>query len=97
MLFRARERLVHQRTELVTALRGVLCERGRVVPQGNRHLGPTGAVFDDPRSDLPTLVHEECRDLKGRIAEKAVRSNRSGCAKASGQGTAVKLSSLLFT
>lgn len=32
VLFRARERLVHQRTELVKALRGVLYENGLVVP-----------------------------------------------------------------
>ena len=34
ILFRARERLVHQRTELVNALRACLYEYGHVVPQG---------------------------------------------------------------
>ena len=34
MLFRAPERLVHQRTELANALCAVLYEFGRVVPQG---------------------------------------------------------------
>lgn len=32
-LFRARERLVHQRTELVNALRALLYEFGHVIPQ----------------------------------------------------------------
>ncbi len=36
VLFRARERLVHQRTELVNALRAALYEYGYVVPQGRR-------------------------------------------------------------
>ena len=73
VLFRARERLVHQRTELVNALRGVLYEYGHVVPQGIRHLGRIGTILDDPGSDLPTLVREECRDLMEQIAEKAAR------------------------
>ena len=34
ILFRARERLVHQRTELVNALRACLYEYGHAVPQG---------------------------------------------------------------
>ena len=34
VLFRARERLVHQRTELVNALRACLYEYGQIVPQG---------------------------------------------------------------
>jgi transposase len=36
VLFRARERLLHQRTELVNALRSVLYEYGHVVPKGMR-------------------------------------------------------------
>ena len=38
VLFRARERLVHQRTELVNALRACLYEYGYVVPQGIHQL-----------------------------------------------------------
>jgi transposase len=34
VLFRSRERLVHQRTELVNALRAALYEYGHAVPQG---------------------------------------------------------------
>ena len=34
LLFRARERLVRQRTELVNALRAGLYEYGHVIPQG---------------------------------------------------------------
>ena len=38
VLFRARDRLVHQRTELINALRAVLYEYGRVIPQGRHQL-----------------------------------------------------------
>ncbi|MFD1914027.1 IS110 family transposase [Halodurantibacterium flavum] len=38
VLFRGRERLVHQRTELVNALRAVLYEYGHVFPMGLCHL-----------------------------------------------------------
>jgi transposase len=38
VLFRARERLLHQRTELVNALRSVLYEFGHVFPKGIAHL-----------------------------------------------------------
>ena len=36
-LFRARERLLHQRTELVNALRALLYEFGHAIPQGIGH------------------------------------------------------------
>lgn len=39
VLFRARERLVNQRTDLVNALRSCLYEYGHVVPQGIQHMG----------------------------------------------------------
>jgi transposase len=70
VLFRARERLVHQRTELVNALRAALYEYGHVAPQGIRELKRIEAIVDEPNSDLPALVREECRDLIEQIAEK---------------------------
>jgi transposase len=36
VLFRGRERLIHQRTELVNALRAVMYEYGYTVPQGGQ-------------------------------------------------------------
>ncbi|WP_345956921.1 hypothetical protein [Bradyrhizobium sp. 169] len=38
VLFRARKRLVHQRTDLVNALRAVLYEFGHIFPQGIEQL-----------------------------------------------------------
>ena len=73
VLFRARERLVHQRTELVNALRAVLYEYGHIVPQGLVQLKRIEAILAERDSDLPMLVREECRDLLEQIAEKTAR------------------------
>lgn len=73
VLFRSRERLVHQRTELVNALRAVLYEYGHVIPKGIGKLGLIGDILAEKNSDLPELVREECRDLLEQIAEKSER------------------------
>jgi len=73
MLFRGRKRLVHQRTELVNALRAVLYECGHVFPAGIGHLKRIEALVEDPICDLPTLITAECRDLLAQIAEKTDR------------------------
>lgn len=73
ILFRSRERLVHQRTELVNALRGCLYEFGHVVPQGLHQLGRIADILNEQNSDLPELIREECTDLMKQIAEKTVR------------------------
>ena len=73
VLFRARERLLHQRTELVNALRSVLYEYGHVFPKGIAHLRRIEAVLTDPASDLPALVRDECQDLLEQISEQTAR------------------------
>jgi transposase len=73
VLFRARERLVRQRTELINALRGVLYEYGHTVPLGIGQIKRIEQICDDPNSDLPALVVGECRELLEQIAEKTVR------------------------
>jgi transposase len=73
VLFRGRERLVHQRTELVNALRAILYEYGQAFPTGLVHLKRMEALVDDPGSDLPSLIIEECQDLLAQIAEKTER------------------------
>ena len=83
ILFRARARLVHQRTELVNAFRACLYEYGHVVPQGIRQIKRIEEILDAPNSDLPDLLHEECRDLLEQIAEKTRRlDTRDGKIKA---------------
>jgi len=73
VVFRARERLVRQRTELVNALRGTLYEYGHVVPQGIVHLKRIEAILNTEGNELPEIVCEECRDLLAQIAEKTAR------------------------
>src|SRR6056297_320480 len=62
-VFRGRERLIHQRTADVNALRALLHEHGHVFPIGIRHLDRITALVEDETSDLPALIREECQDL----------------------------------
>ncbi len=73
VIFRARERLVHQRTELTNALRAMMYEYGHAVPQGPVHLKRIVEIIEAENSDLPELVREEGRDLIKQIAEKTAR------------------------
>lgn len=83
VLFRARERLVHQRTELVNALRACLYEYGYVVPQGIHQLKRIEEILAAASGELPDLVREECLDLMEQIGEKTARINvRTGKIKA---------------
>ena len=79
ILFRARERLVHQRTELVNALRAGLYEYGHIVPQGIHQIKRIDEILCAPNSDLPDLMREECRELLEQIADKTVRINARTC------------------
>ena len=72
-VFRGRERLVHQRTADVNALRALLYEHGHVFPQGIRYLNRMTALVEDETADLHTLIREECLDLLAQIAEKTAR------------------------
>jgi len=72
-LFRGRERLLHQRTELVNAARALLYEIGHAIPQGIGYLRRIEAILEEPGSDLPSIVREECRDLMAPIPEKTIR------------------------
>jgi transposase len=73
VVFRGRERLVHQRTELVNALRSVLYEYGHAFPVGFVHVKKIEALIEAPNCDLPALVIGECQDLLAQIAEKTER------------------------
>lgn len=73
ILFRGRERLVHQRTALVNALRSHLYEYGYTVAKGIRQIKRIEAIIEEPNSELPDLVREECHDLLEQISENTVR------------------------
>jgi transposase len=53
MIFRMRDLLVSQRTQLINALRGHLMEFGYVVQRGTSHVGKLIKLVDDPNSDIP--------------------------------------------
>lgn len=57
-VFRARDLLVRQRTQLINALRGQLAEYGWIVAQGPSHVASLIEVVKDPASDLPQAARE---------------------------------------
>jgi len=73
---RARERLVHQRTELVNALRACLYEYGYAVPQGLHQIKRIEEILNTPNSDLPDLMREECRELCDSIGTSVTGAGR---------------------
>lgn len=73
VVFRARERLVNQRTEMVNALRSTLYEYGHAFPVGLGHVKRIAELVEAPDCDLPALVVTECQDLLVQIAEKTER------------------------
>jgi transposase len=73
ILYRSRQRLVRQRTELVNALRASLYEYGHVVPLGIQHIKRIREIVEAPNSDLPTLMRDECVKMLDQISEQTDR------------------------
>ena len=74
MIFRTRDLLVRQRTQLINALRGHLAEHGVVAPQGTAHVKRLADVIGDETAALPATVRqigrlylEQIDVLSGRI------------------------------
>lgn len=65
VVFRTRDLLVRQRTQLINALRGHLAEFGLVVRQGPAHVAELIEVVRDPTSDVPV----EGREILALLAE----------------------------
>ena len=83
MIFRTRDLLVRQRTQLINALRGHLAEYGIVAAQGAVHLKTLHAALEAPEAELPTTVRDiagiyldEISRCTGKIAglEKSIHS-----------------------
>ena len=73
ILFRTRDLLVRQRTQLINALRGHLSEHGVVAPQGPANVAILAQAIDDMTPSLPLLVVELARvylDQIDRLSEK---------------------------
>lgn len=58
MIFRTRDLLVRQRTQLINALRGHLAEHGVVAPQGSVHVKRLANVISDETAALPATVRQ---------------------------------------
>lgn len=67
ILYRARQRLVRQRTETVNALRAALYEFGHTIPQGIQHVGRIRDILEAPNSDLSALMREECLSMLDHV------------------------------
>jgi len=67
MLFRTRELLVTQRTQMINALRAHMAEHGVVVPKGTGNVVRIAEVIADEDSNLPDLVREVGAVYLGRI------------------------------
>jgi transposase len=65
VVFRARDMLVHQRTQCINALRGHLAEYGHVFPQGVAHVGTLIARINDPEFSLPQSARMVLQVLAG--------------------------------
>ena len=61
MVFRTRDLLVRQRTQLTNALRAHLAEHGVVAPQGITNVAALGALIEEAGSDLDLMVVEAAR------------------------------------
>ena len=72
VLFRFREKLVKQRTELINAVRAYLFEFGHVIPKGTRHLRRVADLISDDTVALPPAVRDICRCTLVQIEQKTV-------------------------
>ncbi|MEW9922523.1 IS110 family transposase [Marimonas sp. MJW-29] len=69
MVFRVRELLIRQRTQVINALRGHLAEFGRVVPQGVSNASKLIAIVDDPESGLPAEATATLQVMIGTLTQ----------------------------
>ncbi|MBO1073374.1 IS110 family RNA-guided transposase [Roseomonas marmotae] len=76
LVFRTRDLLVRQRTQLINALRGHSAEFGIIVAKGPQHAASLAARVEDPAAGLPeaariclAMLTEELRKLDERIEE----------------------------
>ena len=97
MVFRARDLLVRQRTQLINALRGHLAEYGIVAAQGVVHLKRLRAALEAPEVELPAKVRDIARlylDQIARCAEKIAELETSIRSKAAATETATRLQTM---
>jgi transposase len=68
VVFRARDLLVRQRTQIINGLRGHLAEYGRVAPKGVCYVERLIAEIEEPTSDLPEAARTSLQVLARTLA-----------------------------
>ncbi|WP_331327195.1 IS110 family transposase [Methylobacterium fujisawaense] len=67
VIFRTRDVLVGQRTQLINAIRGHLVEYGQIAPQGPARVERLIAQIEDPASELPPPARANLVVLVGAL------------------------------
>lgn len=97
MIFRTRDLLVRQRTQLINALRGHLAEHGVVAAQGIAHLRRLQEAIEDMQTGLPPVVRDIGQTYLDQIAscsEKIAELERTLCTEAARGETTVLLQTM---
>ena len=69
VVFRARDLLVRQRTQIINAIRGHVAEYGTVAPKGVCYVERLVVQIDDADSELPQAARESLKILAGVLAK----------------------------
>jgi transposase len=94
VIFRARDLLVGQRTQIINALRGHLAEYGLIAPQGPSHIEPLIVHVEDPASGVPDAARSCLLRLVAmlrRLQEEVAALDREISARAKTDGVAHRL------
>jgi transposase len=67
VVFKARDLLVRQKTQIINALRGHMAEFGVVIPQGPSHVAGLLERIEDPAFDLPDAARSPCQALAATL------------------------------
>ena len=97
VIFRTRDLLVRQRTQLINALRGHLAEYGRIAPQGPSHVERLISEIEDTASGLPEAARNCLIYLVAalrELEEKIAALDRQIAARAKQDDTARRLMSI---
>jgi transposase len=88
LVFRTRDLLVRQRTQLINAVRGHLTEYGWIAPKGPSHVATLADLIEEEElaSSLPKAAHAMFRlmldllaDLNGKVADLDRQIDLFGC------------------
>jgi transposase len=94
VVFRARDLLVRQRTQILNAIRGHLAEYGRVAPKGICYVDRLIAEIEDPASELPGAARASLASLVAllpRLDDEIARLDREIARRAKEDPTARRL------